>query len=89
MTTHNRHSLSDFLFGAIPPWIIHALGKVMDESDALGYADLLFFSQLSGQASLARCRVIDGYVDLLLQRNGKNNYHHSNNSLERKKIVEV
>lgn len=71
MTSHNSYSLSDFLFRAIPPWIIHALGKVMDESDALGNADLLLFSQLSGQASLARCWVIDGYVDLLLQSEGK------------------
>lgn len=80
MITYNRYSLSNFLFGAIPSWIIHSFGKVMDEADALGNADLLLFSQLSGQASLARCWVIDGYVDLLLHRKGGRD--HSNKGLE-------
>lgn len=78
--THNSYSLSNFLFRSIPSWIIHSFGKVMDKSDALGNTDLLLFGQLSGQASLARCWVVDGYVDLLLHR--QRGWGYSNKCME-------
>lgn len=40
---------------------------MLDESDALGNADLLLLCQLSGQSGLAGCRVIDRHMDLLLK----------------------
>ena len=62
------YSLSDLLLGAVPPQVIHALREVLYEPDALGDADLLLLRQLSGQSGLTGCWVIDGYMDLLLQK---------------------
>lgn len=39
---------------------------MLDEADALSYADLLLLCQLSGQTGLTRCRVVHGHVSLLL-----------------------
>ncbi|PWA20971.1 hypothetical protein CCH79_00007165, partial [Gambusia affinis] len=60
----NRVETADFIeqylgLEAIAAWVVHTLREVLDESDALSDADLLLFSQLSGQSSLAGCWVVD------------------------------
>lgn len=63
---HTDDALSDLLLRAIPPWVVDTLWEVLDESNALGNADLLLLCQLSGQSGLARCWVVDRHMDLLL-----------------------
>lgn len=71
LTTQGFYSLSDLLLRAVPPWVVHALWEVLDESDPLGNADLLLLCQLSGQSGLAGCWVVDRHMDLLLQNKGR------------------
>lgn len=65
---HTNHALSYFLFRAVSSRIINAFWEMLDEANALSNTDLLLFSQLCGQSSLAGCRVIHRHVDLLLIR---------------------
>lgn len=68
-------SLSDLLLWAVLPSIINALREVLDQANALSYADLLFFCQLGDQTSLAGCRMVHGHVSLLLvAQTGKQQY---------------
>lgn len=63
---HADDTLSDLLLRAVAARVIHPLREVLDESDALSDADLLLFSQLSGQSGLAGRWMVDRHVDLLL-----------------------
>lgn len=48
------------------PSIINTLWEVLDEADALSYADLFLLRQLGGQTGLTRCGMVHGHVSLLL-----------------------
>lgn len=59
-------SLSDLFLRAVLPSIINALREVLDEADALSYADLFLLCQLGGQTGLTRRGMVHGHVSLLL-----------------------
>jgi len=60
-------SLSDLFLRAILSSVVHALGEVVNEADTLCNADLLFFCQLGGQASLTGGGMVHRHVGLLLE----------------------
>lgn len=59
-------SLSYLLLRVVFSSVINTLGEVLDEADALSYADLFLLRQLGGQTGLAGCGVVHGHVSLLL-----------------------
>lgn len=62
----NKGLLSDLLLWAVLSSIINALREVLDEADALSYADLLLLCELGGQTGLTGCGMVHGHVSLLL-----------------------
>lgn len=63
---HADHTLSDLLLRAVRAPIKDPFGQVLDEADALSYADLLLLSELRGQAGLTGCGVVQRHVSRLL-----------------------
>lgn len=61
--------LSYFLLWAVLSSIINPLREVLDEANALSYADLLLLCELGGQTSLTGRRMVCRHVCLLLQGN--------------------
>ena len=59
--------LSDLLLRAVLASVVHALGEVVDEPDALCDADLLLLGQLGGQASLTGGGMVHRHIGLLLE----------------------
>lgn len=96
---HPDHSLSDLLLRGVPAGVVHALREVLDEPDSLCDANLLLLSQLSGQSCLAGCWVVDGHMDLLLQKREReripnrkvrlNNYFVGRIQREKKSLVTI
>lgn len=64
--TTKSGSLSDLFLRVVFPSIINTLGEVLDEADALSYADLFLLRQLGGQTGLTGCGVVHGHVSLFL-----------------------
>ena len=63
--------LSDLLLGAVLASVVHALGEVVNEADALCDADLLLFRQLGGQAGLTWGGMVHRHVGLLLEHKAR------------------
>lgn len=96
---HTDDALSDLLLRGVPAGVVHALREVLDEPDSLCDANLLLLSQLSGQSCLAGCWVVDGHMDLLLQKREReripnrkvrlNNYFVGRIQREKKSLVTI
>lgn len=74
MHLYKNCSLSDLLLRAVLPSIINTLREVLDEADALSYADLLLLCQLGGQTGLTRRGVVHGHMSRLLVAEGEEKY---------------
>ena len=72
---NEKSSLSDLFLRAILASVVHALGEVVNEADALCDADLLFFRQLGGQASLTGGGMVHRHVGLLLENKRETPLH--------------
>lgn len=82
-------SLSDLFLWAVLPSIINTLWEVLDEADALSYADLFLLRQLGGQTGLTRCGMVHGHVSLLLVTDKKQKNKTSTSTLNKNPLTSL
>lgn len=63
---HTDHTLPDLFFWSISSRVINSFRQMLYKAYSLSYPNLFLFSQLSCQASLARCWMIDRNWNLFL-----------------------